>query len=345
MTDRETAAEPATQSTAGAGLYSLATGVRRSGVFAAILLIAIPFGVVLLSACANVANMMRWRARSLRQREIGIRLSLGAGRARLIQQLLTEAMLLALPAALLGFGIAQGMIEIGERVLFATLPANFLEYIRIAPLAPDARVFGFVLAAAIVAALLFGLAPAIQVTRLNIMQAAHGEFSGQFQSSRLRNGLVVAQVTVSAMFLIVCGVFLRGANHVRSLDTGMRTRDVLEIELQEKSRAKSLAKLAAIPGVSLLAAAAHPPLDSTLPNILATAADRSVRRCGCPILTLRLAISRCSTFRFFAAATSRRKRRGRERRSPCSAKLPRESFGRRGMRLGSSCDYPRVTRW
>jgi len=271
---RVTATEAAEQRAAGAGLFSLATGVRRNGVFAAILIVAIPFGVVLLSACANVANMMLARALS-RQREIGIRLSLGAGRGRLIRQLLTEATLLALPAAVAGAGIARATISLGERELFATIPASFLEYIRIAPLAPDVRVFGFVLAAAIASALLFGLVPAIQPTRPNLMQTAHGAFSGGFQPSRLRNGLVVAQVTVSALFLIVCGVFLRGANRIQRLDTGMRTRDVMEIEVQERSRERALRKLAAAPGVYLLAAAAHPPLDSRLPGTLASRADGS----------------------------------------------------------------------
>jgi predicted permease len=271
---RITALKPPEQRAAGATLYSVATGVRRNGVFTAILVISIPFGVVLLSACANVANMMLARALA-RQREIGIRLSLGAGRARLIQQLLTEAVLLALPAAAAGLAIAQATILLGERALFATIPASFLEYIRIAPLAPDARVFGFVLMAAIASALLFGLVPAIQATRPNLMQAAHGLFSGGFQPSRLRNALVVAQVTVSALFLIVCGLFLRGANHIQGLDTGMRTRDAMEIEIQEKSRERALRKLAAAPGVDLLAAAAHPPLDSRLPGTLGGRADGS----------------------------------------------------------------------
>ncbi len=268
-----TTAEPAPS---GVGMDSLATGIRRNGVVVAVLLVAIPFGLVLLSACANVANMMLARALS-RQREIGIRLSLGAGRRRLIQQLLTEAVLLVLPAAAAGLAIAQGMISIGQWALFATIPPNFLEYIRIAPLAPDARVLAFVLAAAILSALLFGLAPALQATRLNIVQAARGDFTGRLQPSRLRNGLVVAQVTVSALFLIVCGVFLRGANHVRTLDTGMRTRDAIEIEIQERSRARVLRKLGDTPGLDLLTAAAHPPLDSRLPVALAGRAEGSER--------------------------------------------------------------------
>ncbi len=238
--------------------------VHRTGVFAALVLLFTPFLVVLLSACANVANMMLARAMA-RQREIGIRLSLGAARGRLIRQLLTEAMLLAFPAALGAVGISQAMISMGVMLLFATIPANFGDFIHLAPITPDARVFGFALAAAISSALLFGLAPAIQATRLNIMQAAHGDFSGEFRPSRVRSGLVVGQVTVSALFLIVCGVFLRGANHVRSLDLGMRTRDVLEIEIQEKSRPQVLGQLAADSGVGPVAAAANAPLDSTLP--------------------------------------------------------------------------------
>src|SRR5262249_6975325 len=109
-------------------------------------------------------------------------------------------------------------------------------------------------------------------TRLNLVQAAHGQFNGSAQPSRLRNVLVTAQVTVSALFLIMCGVFIRGANLVQHLDTGMRTRDVMEIEVQDRSRVAAVRKLSAAPGVGMLAAAAHPPLDSHLPTALAVRA-------------------------------------------------------------------------
>src|SRR5579864_3745293 len=129
------------------------------------------FGLILLLACANVANMMLARAMA-RQREIGIRLSLGAARRRLIRQLLTESMLLAIPAGLAGFAASQAIIQWGVRLMFATLPPDMAEFITVVPLPPDARVFGFMLIAALVSAVVFGLAPAIQVTRGDVMVAA-----------------------------------------------------------------------------------------------------------------------------------------------------------------------------
>ncbi len=129
------------------------------------------FGLVLLLACANVANMMLARAMA-RQREIGTRLSLGAGRGRLIRQLLTESILLAIPAGLAGYAISQATIQLSLRLMFATMPSDFAEFITTLPMPADARIFVFMLAASLISAVLFGLAPAIQATRHNVMLAA-----------------------------------------------------------------------------------------------------------------------------------------------------------------------------
>src|SRR5262249_16638301 len=115
--------------------------------------------------------------------------------ARLIRQLLTESVLLALPAAVAAFGVSQATIEWGQRLMFTTLPREYLDYLPLLPLQPDARVFGFMLAAAVLSALLFGLAPAIQATRSNVMQAARGEFTTDVRPARLRNALLIAQIT------------------------------------------------------------------------------------------------------------------------------------------------------
>jgi len=219
------------------------------------------FGLVLIIACANVANIMLARAMA-RQREIGIRLSLGAARARLIRQLLTESILLGIPAAFVGLAISQTAIEFGVRAMFATLPQEFVDYLRIVPLTPDIRVFLYMMATAIGAALMFGLVPAIQATRTSVIQAARGDFSNEYRPARLRNALVVAQIAACSTLLICSGVLLRSVNRIGKMDTGLRTRDVLEIELQEKYRQNVLSELAANPLVEAIGGTSYEPLDA-----------------------------------------------------------------------------------
>jgi predicted permease len=247
-------------------LATLANLARRQ--LAALLPVAIVFFLVLLSACANVANMMLARAMS-RQREIGIRLSLGAARPRLIRQLLVESILLAIPAAALAFAVSQAFIELGLRLIYATTPAAFLDQANPWSLSPDIHVFWFMIGAAVAVALMFGLVPAVQATRLNVMQAARGDFSSDFRPTRLRNALVIAQVTVCGFLLICSGILLRRANHLESLDPGMRTRGVIEVYLREQSRPRAMAALRSQPAVELLAASSDPPFDSVLPSISA----------------------------------------------------------------------------
>ena len=173
---RMTANRPETERATGVVMWPHATSVPLSPQALLVLSpIIAAFGLILLIACANVANMMLARAMA-RQREIGIRLSLGAARGRLIRQLLTESVLLALPGALAGFLISQMAITAGLRIMLATLPPEFADFIRVTRLDPDVRVLAFMMAAAVISALLFGLAPAIQATRPNVVQVARGDF-------------------------------------------------------------------------------------------------------------------------------------------------------------------------
>ena len=273
---RFTADLPDAEKAVGAIFWSRATTLVLNPRVALLLSpILAAFALVLLIACANVANMMLARAMS-RQREIGIRLALGAARGRLVRQLLTESMLLALPAAAAGFLVSQATIGLGVRVMFATLPPEFAQLIRVAPLPPDARVFCFMLATALASALLFGLAPAIQATRTNVMQAARGDFTSELRPARLRNSLVVGQITVCVLLLITAGILLRGANRIQSLDTGLRTRDVVEIAIQEKARTRVLDRLASDPSVRILAAAENAPMNGALPEVSVGPAESSV---------------------------------------------------------------------
>src|SRR4029453_96797 len=150
--------------------------------------IFVAFALVLLIACANVANMMLARGMA-RQRELGIRLALGAARARLVRQLMTEALLLAVPAGFLGYALSRLALDVAVTLMCATVPDTFSSYLRVLPLGPDVRLFAFVVACAVLAAVAFGLAPALQTTRTNVVGATRGEFSAAMKPTRLRNAL------------------------------------------------------------------------------------------------------------------------------------------------------------
>ena len=253
----------------GATLLSRATGIALSPEFALFFApIAAAFVLVLLIACANVANMMLARAMA-RQRELGIRLSLGAARSRLIAQLLTEATLLALPAATVGFVVSRLTIDLGVRLMFRTMSAEIVPYMRVVPLAPDGRVFLFMLAAAVLAAVLFGLAPALQSTRPNVVQATRGDFDTDFRPSRLRNGLVIAQVTVCVVLLVCAGILLRNVGRMQRLDLGLRTAGVVRLDAHEVAGARErlLEILSTRADVRLLAAATDPPFSRRFPTV------------------------------------------------------------------------------
>ncbi len=227
---------------------------------------AVAFALVLLIACANVANVMLARGLA-RQREIGIRLSLGAERGRVVRQLLSESILLALPAAVLGYILSRWTIAGGVRIMFASAPADFSGYLRVIPFTPDPRVFTYVLLVALASAVLFGLVPALQATRPTLVAAARGDFDAGLRSGRLRSGLLVAQIVVCSLLLIVTGLLLRGSEMATHLATGMRTADVVQVNLDDRSRAAALRQLHTDSVVTDLGATVQSPLDGTYPVV------------------------------------------------------------------------------
>ena len=244
----------------------------KSGNTLAFAPILVAFSLVLVLGCANIVSMMLARAMS-RQREFGIRLSLGASRARLICQLLTESAVLAFPAAAAGLVLSQALIGLCIRALAATLPPGIAEFTsRFPALSPDLRVFTYNFAVALIAALLCGLVPALQAARTNLVQVSQGEFAAAFRPSRLRNALVVGQVTVCALLLITTGILLRGVRQVQNLDGSLSRRDTIEIALHEKFRDRAIDRLSLEPSVDIVAAASASPAGRK-PSVSAVAHD------------------------------------------------------------------------
>lgn len=259
---RFTADLPAAEQAMAATLVSRATrkpfSPRNNAGFFSLVLAA--FAAILMIACTNVANMMLARSVA-RQREIGVRLSLGASRGRLIRQLLTESTLMVLPSAALGVLLSQGIIKACLWLLVTTLPPGIAGFMNKIPrLSPDIRVLGFSLAAAFLAAIVCGLAPALQSTRTNLTQAARGDF-GNWRPSRVTNALLAGQIVVCVLMLITAGVVLRGIKGVQVLDATLSTRNAIELKIQEDSRAMVLDRISREPALRSLATAISAPVE------------------------------------------------------------------------------------
>jgi predicted permease len=188
-------------------------------------------GLVLLIACANLANLLLARA-SVREREIAVRQALGASRGRLIRQLLSESLLLALLGAALGTALAavfsRGLIA------FLTTPENHM----FVGMGIDWRVLGFTGGIAVLTCVLFGLAPALRATRIapaSVMRASgRGLTAGQEKFS-LRRMLVVAQVAMSLVLLAGALLFVRSLQKLLSVDAGFRPEGIVAVKVDYRS--------------------------------------------------------------------------------------------------------------
>ena len=182
-------------------------------------------GLVLLIACANVANLLLARS-TVRQREMAVRLSLGAGRIRLVRQLLTESLLMAGMAGLLGLLLAGWGRDLIWMMRPPLLTQNDMD------IALDSRVLIFTIAISLLTGLLFGLVPAFQATRVDLTYALKVR-SGQPRKSgrwfNLRNMLVVAQVALSLIALVGAGLFLRSLQSAQKIHPGFESKNLFMI--------------------------------------------------------------------------------------------------------------------
>jgi predicted permease len=186
-------------------------------------LIMAAVGLVLLIACANIANLALARA-TTRQKEIAVRLALGASRPRLVRQLLTESVLIAI----LGGAVASLFAYWSAAVLITA--TGFDQRLDMLNINPDIRVFGYTLLISAVTGLTFGLAPALQATKPDLTSALKDEgvtFGRRLSRSRLRDLLIVAQVAVCLVLLVTAGLAVRGVQRAQTLDPGFRTDQAL----------------------------------------------------------------------------------------------------------------------
>jgi len=224
-------------------------------------------GLVLLIACANLANLMLARA-SAREREMAVRLTLGASRPRLIRQLLTESLLLALLGAAAGVGIANILSRLLITYLSTQQDQVFLE------LTPDWRIVCFVTGLAVLATVLFGLAPAIRASQVEpgaTLKATGRGFSASGESVLLRRVLAVSQVALSMVLLVSALLFVRTFQNLILVDAGFQQGQILianfdysPLKLPEASqmafKRELLTRIQALPGVAAAAETLYPPL-------------------------------------------------------------------------------------
>lgn len=196
--------------------------LRRQLMQPLLLLMGIVAGVLLI-ACANVASLLIARA-TARQKEIALRLAIGASRTRIVSQLLAESLLLGIAGAVLGLVVARWTTSF----LLGFLPTSETPHVISGSL--DARILAFNFLLAIVTAVLFGLVPALRSTRPSLaptLKEQVGAVVGGTGGVRLRKGLVVAQVTLSVLLLIGAGLFIRSLRNLHAIDLGIRTESLV----------------------------------------------------------------------------------------------------------------------
>jgi predicted permease len=262
---------------AGGGL-SLLTGRFRTPLQALMVIV----GLLLLIACTNVASMLLARGEARRQ-EMAVRVSLGAGRLRLVRQVLTESLLLAVTGSVLGVGLAYfGAAALLRMLTSGRLPPGWPQHLAL-QIAPDLRVLLFTAGVALATGVLFGLPPAWSAFRAPPISSLREIGSAGTRRSRRRfgHGLVVAQVALSVVLLSAAGLCVAHLSNLRNRDLGFQRDSVLLVTLDPQGSGYNrvqlanlykdlLARFHAIPGVRSAAVNAVTPIDGGAASSFAT---------------------------------------------------------------------------
>jgi predicted permease len=248
------------------------TDVRGAATAAAAVLMA-AFGLVLLIACANVANLLLARG-AARTQETAIRVSLGASRARVVRQLLTESLLIAIAGGVLGSVVAMWSFQaLVGLALPAVMPPEMPTFTWGLDLSPDYRALLFAMALTLGTGLLFGLAPALHASRpdLQVVLKQDTAGTGSRRGDRLRATLVGVQVGLSMVLMLATGLLVRGLYATHTIDPGFVYRDISYISFgldgmrAEPGAARLLLQrlrdsVSSLPGVEAVELASDPPL-------------------------------------------------------------------------------------
>jgi predicted permease len=227
-------------------------------------------GLILLMACANVANLLLARAVT-RKKELAIRAALGASRLRLARQMLTECMLLAFAGGAAGLLLAAWLTGVLNSL---NSTATIGQMARVAAITIDSSVLGFTLLISLLTGLLFGLMPALHFSRpelnVSLKEGGHGS---NYQVRHLRSALMVSEVALAIVLLVGAGLLIRSFVNLLEVDPGYRAENVLTARIQlpprysEQSRRvqfyeRTLQRIAELPGVAAAGATSHLPLGS-----------------------------------------------------------------------------------
>jgi macrolide transport system ATP-binding/permease protein len=198
-------------------------GFMRGPVMSFTGMLMVVVGLVLVLACTNLANLLLARS-SQRRREIAVRLALGASRWRVVRQLLTENMLLALAGGALGVVLAIRLVTLVAALRPPVdVPVSLNLFI-------DSRVLIFSFAVSVITGLLFGLLPALQATKTDVLSGLKDETSqGGYRASWLKNGLIVSQVALSLLLLIGGGLTLRALQQAQKIDVGFDPQNAIDV--------------------------------------------------------------------------------------------------------------------